>query len=99
MLYDRRWDQKVITHPSYEGMIAWLEAQPNKNQWYNFWSVKTCVLARYLQAIGAERPIASQKEIERVIGRHGATVVMNFPWTYRAALRRAKRYQHKINSY
>ncbi len=89
MLYDKRWDKKTIVHPSYEGMVSWLEMQKaqGKNRWYFYFSPGHCLLAHYLKALGsAECPL----DPTSIIGMKGLRVVSSFPWTYRAALRRAR---------
>jgi hypothetical protein len=88
LLYNPKWKTKTTTPPSYNGFIAWLAAQPPGKK-YNFYDVNNCVVARYLQEMGEKRYALDGAEI-RTFLQGNLHVVTTTPWTYGAALRRAR---------
>ncbi len=87
MLYDKRWDTK-IQQPSLVGLIAWLETQPGETEYW-FINPDDCLVARYLKAIGQPHRMATA-DIETVFGERGYLAASRRPYTYKAALRRAR---------
>lgn len=94
MLYNPKWLPE--TKPdvfSLESLIAWLEMQPadTKYDWYN---INDCLMCRYLQAHGyldpASRPGLHFDTIKNWGERGYYDIGLTFPWTFGAALARAK---------
>lgn len=94
MLYDKKWDTK--TEPavlSIEGLITWLEKQPPdiRYDWKNCRG--ECLIGRYLEAVtGTYKHIFFSDVFKGQGLRHDAygEVACEKPWTYGAALRRAR---------
>lgn len=77
---------------SLEGLVAWLEKQP-AGRTYNFHDCRgACLLAQYLAAHGIKWAAdgSSYAEMVEVTTGHGIDVSCNDPWTYGAALARAR---------
>ncbi len=89
MLYDKRWERKA-EQPSLEGLLAWLEAQPDRV--YDYTDARDCLVARYLQHIGYSQRASGlhAHEIDTFFGREGHRIAVQRPWTYKAALHRAR---------
>ncbi len=88
MLYDKRWDAKV-EQPSLTGLIAWLEKQPGGTT-YDFGDPYNCLVARYLQAIAHTPYCLSSWDVQKMFGYKGFEAVVKGPYTYKAALQRAR---------
>lgn len=56
---------KTITHPSVEGLIAWLETQPGETV-YNFYYGCDCLNARYYKAHGLEYRVCDNLTLETI---------------------------------
>jgi hypothetical protein len=87
MLYSPRWE-----HPKLADLIAWLETEDpsTKYDWAD--PYYNCLCARFLRSRGIDEPVAYAYEYAEIFG-DGATylrVGMKRPWTYGAALQRAK---------
>ena len=79
-----------------QGLIAWLEMQPATRE-YDWWDMGDCLVCHYLaEALGTDEPwhVAAEagKSYEDVLGSRWAyhAVGSALPWTYGAALDRAR---------
>lgn len=92
MPYDKRWDRQTKADPfSLEGLIAWLEKQP-ADKTYNFSNCQgLCLLSQYLTASGKKWGFDYGPLIEKAPAVE--PVAMTEPWTFGAALERARKAQ------
>jgi hypothetical protein len=94
MLYNEQWDRKKpATEPdkfSLAGLVAWLERQSPETE-YDFRNSSTCLLAQYLIAV-AGQTYPGEFNYSKVCGGIAPyhTVASRGPWTYGAALKRAR---------
>ncbi len=102
MLYDQKWQQETKANPfTLESLIAWLEKQPADTT-YCFWDYSGhCLLSSYLSAMG-RNPNPSRRDyvlVSRLDRRAsddiGGQIALAQPWTYGAALERARALQAK----
>lgn len=95
MLYDPKWE-KPETKPdvfSLAGLIAWLETQPGETK-YNWYRIRECLFCQYLDAVGVPRQYGIHPDMENIVG--GSVEVYHqvgssWPWTFGAALDRARK--------
>lgn len=92
MLYNPTWNKK----PSIAGLIAWLETQ-DQTQTYNWPKVGGCLICKYYDALGINdwssdnRPYYYQTFGDSDgAGELYHAVCKTEPWTYGAALERAR---------
>ena len=92
MLYDPKWEQKTKADPSFDGFIRWLEQQP-ADGCYDYRNPGCCCLQRYGKSIGHGTLSAFDALHITVLGPDGEHnhVVKSRPWTYGAALARARK--------
>lgn len=89
MLYDPKWEVEVKADPfSLESLIAWLEKQPADRE-YNWASIDECMCAQYFGcgADWAER----HDQFEFATGIRPDAIALGRPWTFGAALERARK--------
>lgn len=88
MLYDPKWEQK--TEPrSLANLIAWLERQPDRKI-YDYTMSERCLIAQWLQSSGEENFNLLSNEVDALFGGNGKKIVTPEPWTFGAALKRAR---------
>ena len=99
MLYDKRWDKKIETRDPFtlESLIAWLEKQPTAKR-YDYVDSEGCMLVQYFTAMGFEdvsldcggfghsRDGGDDQEYPAIMARLASA----YPWTFGAALGRAR---------
>jgi hypothetical protein len=88
MLYDKKWDAKPDLEYqgiTLSGFIAWLEQQPADKE-YNYFRSDLCAAAQYLQSQGRR----GQDCIIQLPLNWLNEIVMFKPWTFGAALDRAR---------
>lgn len=99
MLYDTRWDAKIKTDPlTFESLIAWLEKMPADGA-YNYEDCSgKCLYGLYMAAhgiaweeSGACSQLDSGPERATFCDLVYAKVAASRPWTFGAALDRARR--------
>src|SRR6266436_3273472 len=98
MLYDPRWKKNDL---SLAGLIAWLETKPPDEE-YNFTcSQGCCLIAQYMRAQGVkwDYPAGYTEAIGKIAQGpwQNFSVANQFPWTFGAALERARKMQHRIH--
>lgn len=95
MLYNPQWrDQDPLTLTSF---IAWLEQQPAKGK-YDWWTPNRCLACQYLKATGHNQEGQKHTGYETIFGRARSKETLvtyhkvcgTRPWTYGAALSRAR---------
>ncbi len=77
---------------SVSGLIAWLETQDPETE-YNWADCRDCLGLRYLKARGVSEPERAYVALSKVAAGNddmGLTISIKRPWTYGAALARAK---------
>lgn len=84
--------------PDLDGLIAWLETQDAATS-YDWMDVRGCVMCRFQQARGIPKPWSTGGGLHSPFGkdlRNYHNVCGTWPWTYAAALDRARalREQH-----
>jgi hypothetical protein len=99
MLYDPKWEQKTETKADpfkLETLIAWLEKQPAAGE-YEYTSSTGCALCQYFRAQGINvrtLDICGFSVVgsytEHSYPRAFAEATRSLPWTYGAALERAR---------
>ncbi len=88
MLYDPKWEKSAAV-PSLTGLIAWLEVQKPDVK-YDWPACSDCLVAHYIRATtGSDNP-AGDYMFHHVIGKHYEGIASPLPWTYGAALNRAR---------
>lgn len=93
MLYDPKWEQKTETKAdpfSLQSLIAWLEKQPAAGE-YNFLNCSGgCLYGLYMQSHGflQESYLKQAKDFRLLVFEY---VAMPEPWTFGAALERARK--------
>jgi hypothetical protein len=103
MYADKRFDvelPQIKTKPSLTGFIAWLKTKPPQGR-YDFDDCEGgCLMGQYMAYCGIEWGEVSvillpySRVVERVFRDWGdQEVLSDRPWTYGAALKRAKFYQ------
>ena len=90
MLYDPKWDQQTRAAPrSLESLIAWLE-QKDPEAKYDYCKMQSCMVAQWLIDSGEERYQLLSREVAQLFGGRGDYIVHMEPWTFGAALQRAR---------
>ena len=91
MLYNPTWNKT----PSIEGLIVWLETQDPATT-YDWRRVGGCLICAYYNALGinnfssVSRPLYGDMFGEREDRKRYYAVAERLPWTYGAALERAR---------
>lgn len=98
MLYDPKWQKQVETKLdplSLDAFIAWLEKQPGETEydWYNY---HYCIVGRFVTSVRKTLPF--EERVCRLggpnywsVGPWRNDVGLPRPWTYAAALDRARK--------
>jgi hypothetical protein len=102
MLYDKKWDQKTEISPlSLDSFIAWLETKP-ADESYDWNDCKgNCLVDQYGMAVRGEAISHSGAALDAVFGSEiddewaYQRIYGTLPWTYGAALERAKSTRNK----
>jgi hypothetical protein len=99
MLYDPKWDGKTEQKAdpfSLASLIAWLEHQASHTS-YSYAEPQDCLLCRYFIAMGFNdvgvNPAVvhwNDFEDERPLPQGWDRLALSAPWTYGAALKRAR---------
>ena len=99
MLYDPKWETEVKADPfSLESLIAWLEKQP-VDKVYDFNDCGGgCLLEQYAAAMGIPDECGRYGKLDDLFDRgvsprHRPAIAVQKPWTFGAALARAKAVQ------
>jgi hypothetical protein len=97
MLFDKRWLKPKTIEPSLEGLIEWLEKQPPKGEydWSDTSMSPGCVGQQYLKAVGlTKKDLCCYLPLTTFIfngdTKACAIVTLERPWTFGAALARAR---------
>jgi hypothetical protein len=92
MLYDPKWEVETKTDPlSLKAFVAWLEKQPPDTE-YNYWcTTGECLLDTYISQVTGKPSRPSELHHEVCGGKSNYyEIAMPRPWTYGAALARAR---------
>lgn len=76
---------KPLCEPTTDGLISWLETH-NPEQTYSWWDVDDCLLCRFSSATGG--PSDGWVRFPQFF-----TIAVPYPWTYGAALERARSFK------
>lgn len=79
----------LAPEPSLKGFIAWLERQPADKE-YNFLDWGSCALCQYLISATGQWTVDQYYEIFPWPATLGPNFIAGRPWTFGAALARAK---------
>jgi hypothetical protein len=91
MLYDaKRWDKTKTDPLSLDSFIAWLEKQPASKE-YCYFDSADCLIAKWLRAQSIAHFSLSGKEVAMLFGGNGKEIIQDRPWTFGAALKRARK--------
>lgn len=101
MLYDKRWDKPVETHDPFtlENFIAWLETQP-PDKAYEYSHGKTCAIGQFCQSISttySDQLHSDKGRFFPIFREWNWYITKPFPWTFGAALKRARELAVKEN--
>lgn len=90
MLNNPNWKSHGI---SLAGFVAWLEQQ-DPNRKYEYWSCQVCAIGQYAASIGKRYAdvIEADKRAFLVTQDWNNKITYQQPWTFGAALERARRY-------
>jgi hypothetical protein len=89
MLYDPKWEKpKALT---LAGLIAWLETQPAEGKYNYLCKNGSCLLDRYITSVTGRPSRPTILHFEICGGSQElSTIAYNQPWTFGAALERAR---------
>jgi hypothetical protein len=90
MLYDPKWEVPTAPVVSLEGLIAWLETQKPRRT-YKFDCLNgTCLFSLYTVARGIKYSLFDATPEWHELHKRWASVASKHPWTFGAALKRAR---------
>jgi hypothetical protein len=91
MLYDPKWEKPDTKPLSLAGLIAWLETQPAEGQYNYVCQNGSCLLDRYITSVTGKSSRPTTLHFQICGGSQElATIAFNQPWTFGAALERAR---------
>jgi hypothetical protein len=97
MLFDPKWEVKTKADPlSLDSLIAWLETMPEKARYDYSDCDGACLIDQYGAAINQHNLACRAHDLAQIFGdlNNYPRVCGNRPWTFGAALDRARKLHH-----